>query len=75
MRRSNCLIWAVAMWLRRGGLGYVSIRRSRWGRFPHFLYTERRRGVLRMVSYVPVQPRHKECPPPVFQGRVRWGDA
>ena len=76
--RSNCLSWAVAMWWRRqrcGHAGYIVARRSRWGRFPHFLYAEMRRGHLRLVSYVPVEPRHKECPPPVFAGRVRWGDA
>lgn len=77
MRRSNCLFWAVAMWWRRSAArgGYIVVRRSRWGRFPHFLYAEMRAGQLRLVSYVPVQPRHKECPPPVFLGRVRWGDA
>lgn len=74
-RRSNCLLWALRMWLRRGGVGYVLTRRSRWGAFPHFLYAELRRGRWRVVSYVPVQPRHKQCPPPLFDGRVKWGDA
>lgn len=73
--RTNCLFWAVAMWHRRGRVGYISMRRSHWGSFPHFIYQERRpSGALRMVSYVPLQPRHKECPPPLFAGRVRWGD-
>lgn len=80
LRGTNCLFWAVRMWWRRGGVGYIAFRRSRWGRFPHFLYVEMRRpGGLpvraRMVSYVPVQPRHKDCPPPLFAGRVKWGDA
>lgn len=74
MRRTNCLFWALALYLRRKRVGYVLVRRSRWGRFPHFLYGEVRRGRWRIVSYVPVQPRHKECPPPVFAGRVKWGD-
>lgn len=59
------------MWWRRGCFGYIKIRRSLWGKFPHFLYEERHHT----VSYVPCNPRHKECPPPLFKGRVRWGDA
>lgn len=76
-RRSNCLIWAVLLYLRRrvrGKACYVSIRSSRYGRFPHFVYTERRPYGLRMVGYVPLNPRHKTCPPPLFCGRVKWGD-
>lgn len=72
--RSNCLFWAVWMWLRRGRIGYVVVRGSRWGRFPHFLYAEFRHGHVRVVSYVPTDPRHKTCPPPLFSGRVKWGD-
>lgn len=76
MHRSNCLAWALAMWWRRRPRGgYIVMRGSRWGRFPHFLYAEMRHGRLRLVSYVPAQPRHKHCPPPLFDGRVRWGDA
>lgn len=74
LRRTNCLFWAVRMYLRRGAVGYVFMRRSRWGRFPHFLYCELRHGHPRFVSYVPVDPRHKACPPPLFLGRVKWGD-
>ena len=46
------------------------MRRSHWGRFPHFLYMEHGR----MVSFVPVNPKHKQFPPPLFTGKVRRGD-
>lgn len=71
---SNCLFFAVALWWRRGGIGYLVMRRSRWGRFPHVLYAELRGDRLRIVSYVPLDPKHKTCPPPLFIGRVKWGD-
>lgn len=83
MARSNCLVFALLLYrrrVRRGVYrGYVQVRWSHWGSFPHFLYAERRAVAgwfkpMRMVSYVPQDPRHKTCPPPVFKGRVRWGD-
>lgn len=50
-------------------------RWSRWGRFPHALYMERRdSGTWRIVSYVPNNPSHKHLPPPVFEGRSKCGD-
>lgn len=76
--RTNCFIWAVALYWRRRRKqreGYVVIRHSRWGRFPHVLYAERRAsGSLRVVSYIPINPRFKNCPPPIFTGRAKWGD-
>lgn len=69
-RNSNCFWWAVRIFVRRRFRGYILIRKSLWGRFPHFLYSERHHT----VSYVPIDPRHKECPPPLFPGFVRWGD-
>lgn len=74
MKRSNCLLWAVAMKWRRwckGKKGRIRYRQSYYGWFPHFLYIERHRT----VSYVPIDPKHKTCPPPIFMGRVRYGDA
>jgi hypothetical protein len=76
--RSNCLLWAIALHRRRqrkGREGYLMLRWSRWGNFPHALYAEKRDGgSLRVVSYVPRDPRIKRLPPPVFDGRSRWGD-
>jgi len=76
--RSNCFLWAFALYWRRrrkGHAGYIVIRHSRWGTFPHALYAERRKdGSLRVVAYVPRDPRFKNCPPPLFSGAAKWGD-
>jgi hypothetical protein len=75
--RSNCLIFAWSLYWRRrkrGAVGYVALRRSRYGPFPHALYVEHRPYGWRVVSYVPRDPRHKTLPPPVFDGKSKWGD-
>lgn len=76
--RSNCILFAVALYRRRrrkGREGYIVIRRSRWGAFPHLLYAElRRHGHLRVVSYKPADPRERKVPPPLFDGASAWGD-
>lgn len=76
--RSNCLIWACALYRRRrarGREGYLLFRWSRWGPFCHALYGERRQaGTIRVVSYRPISPRPKACPPPLFRGASKWGD-
>lgn len=78
MGRSNCLVFALALYWRRrraGREGYLVIRRSRWGPFFHMLYAERRQcGSLRIVSFIPRSPRLKPIPPACFQGRIKWGD-
>jgi hypothetical protein len=73
--RSNCLFFAIALYLRRakrGDAGYIVMRRSRYGCFPHFLFLHRGR---RLISYCPINPKLKVLPPPLFAGRVKWGDA
>lgn len=76
--RTNCVLWAIALYRRRrraGKRGYILLRRSHWGKFPHCLYAEKRRnGTLRVVSYVPTNPRHKKVPPPLFRGTSKFGD-
>lgn len=75
--RTNCFIFAVKLFLRRlrkGEQGYLVMRKSQWGRFPHFLYLRVRNGRARFISYVPLNPKLKALPPPLFTGRVRWGD-
>lgn len=76
--RSNCALFACALYCRRkraGKEGYLVMRRSRWGNFPHIFYAERRKsGALRIVSYVPKSPRMKPVPPAIFEGRSKWGD-
>ena len=76
--RSNCIAWAWALYWRRrakGREGYLMIRRSRSGPFPHCLYAEERKtGGLRVVSFKPLAPKEKKLPPPLFRGASRWGD-
>lgn len=76
---SNCLFFAVLLYMRRhrkGFEGYLVVRRSRWGPFPHVLYAEMRPGScsLRVVGYVPRAPRRKPIPPIMFHGNSNWGD-
>ena len=76
--KSNCVFWSLALYWRRhrkGREGYIMVRWSRWGPFPHMLYSEaRRNGSLRVVSYKPTSPQHKPVPPVMFAGRARFGD-
>lgn len=78
VRLSNCILWAISLYLRRrrkGKRGYLLVRRSRFGKFPHMLYMEHRTDkTLRIVSFVPKNPKHKTLPPPMFEGKSRWGD-
>lgn len=75
---SNCFFFAVELFIRRilkGERGYIKMRKSDYGRFPHFLYErEGPTGVLRVVSFVPNNPKLKALPPPLFPGHVKWGD-
>jgi hypothetical protein len=61
---------------KKGCTGFVAVRKSHWGPFPHFLYVRLnpKRNTWRFVSFVPLAPERKMFPPLFFQGRVRWGD-
>lgn len=75
---TNCLFFALALYWRRRAKGarcYIGMRKSESGPFPHFLVFELRRGEYRVISYKPINPRQKTCPPPLFKGRAAWGDA
>lgn len=76
--RTNCVVWAMLLYRRRrreGYEGYIVLRKSRWGPFPHVLYAERRaNGQLRVVSYRPTSPRPRAIPPLIFSGASKWGD-
>ena len=70
---SNCLFFALAlMWRRRHSANrcYIILRKSDWGYFPHAAFAERGH----VVAFVPVQGSRRWLPPPLFKGRVRWGD-
>jgi hypothetical protein len=74
---SNCIIFAYLMsrrLQRKGYRVYRMKRKSDWGNFSHRLVGIERRGRVRIVSYKPVDPRRRRLPPPLFPGRVRWGD-
>lgn len=80
--RTNCLLFALALWWRRqarcrqiGRRCGIAIVRSHWGPFPHVMYTQQRSdGHHRLVGYAPLIPRRRLAPPPLFRGRVVWGD-
>lgn len=64
--RSNCLFWALGRWRRFGG--YLVVRRSQWGPFPHFAWSE---TLQTFKSFEPLHPRRRRLPPLIFRGRVR----
>jgi hypothetical protein len=76
--RSNCVLFALCLYLRRrkrGLEGYLLIRKSRLGWYCHVLYAEvRPGGRLRIVSFKPNDARPLFCPPPLFRGHGAWGD-
>lgn len=83
MTRSNCIIWAFFMLRRlkrKGYRVYRMKRKSDWGNFSHYLVGIHRpdwKGGstrVRVVSYKPTEPKKRKFPPPLFEGRVRWGD-
>lgn len=76
--KSNCLIFAVRLLLRLRGKGYRLYFTLRWsdhGPFPHVLVGRLRAdGRAQLVSYKPKHPIKRRCPPPLFEGKVVWGD-
>lgn len=67
---SNCLIWALWRWFRDGG--YLIVRKSRYGWWPHFLWS---RDLLMIEQFVPRIPNHhRRIPPLLFDGYVKLGD-
>lgn len=60
--------------MRRNG-EYLVMRKSDWGPFPHVMHGRMGNdGKIRVVSYKPVSPRKRALPPPLFAGKVVWGD-
>ena len=70
MARSNCLIFALAHWFRDGG--YLIVRRSHWGWFPHFLWSQ---DLKVFEEFTPLRhAKYRLCPPLLFTGYVREGE-
>ena len=77
-RRSNCIIVAVSLWLRRRRVtrrGYVGWRWSDLSWFPHAVYFEKRDYGFKLVQWKPVNKEFKFIPPPIFRGYIKWGDS
>lgn len=69
---SNCLIFALWRLATRGG--YLLMRRSRWGWWPHFLWAETL-DPPRIEHYAPLGGgRPRWLPPPLFSGQILRGD-
>ena len=63
---SNCWLFALHRWVTRGG--YVVVRRSHWGWWPHALWSA---DLVTFEDYAPVAGRHRYLPPLLFRGAVR----
>lgn len=70
MKYNNCLFWALKKWFKDGG--YIVIRRSKYGWFPHFLWMCK--DTIILESYVPKNPKKRTFPPILFRGHVKRGD-
>jgi len=53
--KSNCLIFAVNKWFKHGG--YLVMRRSKHGFFPHFLWCSDLKNA-EIEHFVPINPKH-----------------
>jgi hypothetical protein len=58
-------------WLKFGG--FVCVRKSHFGQFPHFIWLESLEGVA-VEHYVPREPVPRKIPPLVFDGTVKTED-
>jgi hypothetical protein len=73
MKRGNCLWFALGQVWKYGG--YLIIRRSHHGLFPHFLWCpEGGLGDGRLEQFTPAVPNHHMfLPPPWYAGYVKKG--
>jgi len=74
-RISGCWVWATWRFLTRGG--YLVIRKSRWGPWPHFMWS---RKLKIFWGYSPINaeaglirlwPLKLKLAPPFFRGKVK----
>lgn len=63
---SNCLIWALRQWFKKGG--YLIIRRSYFGWWPHFLWSA---DLVTFWEFNPAKKENQRSPPILFRGQVR----
>ena len=67
---TNCFIYAFSRWMFRGG--YLILRRSRSGPFPHFMWTASIPEDLPVEQYLPKKRRDKKIPPVIFDGEEHF---
>lgn len=66
---SNCLFWALRQWWERGG--YIIARRSHYGWWPHFLWSE---DLETLEQFHPHGDKEQgKYPPCLFHGHVKIG--
>lgn len=69
--RSNCLVFALKKWFSNSG--YLLIRKSHFGWWPHFLWSPDVKHSY-VEHYAPVMGQRKLMPPPLFRGKVHTSD-
>ena len=69
MSYSNCLIYAVWRWIRRGG--WLLMRRSHAGPYPHFAQTDELPEGMLVTHYVRKKARRSKWQLPWFDGQVK----
>lgn len=67
--KSNCLIYALRKWAKEGG--YLLVRKSHFGWWPHFLHKDNA-GVV--THFSPDNPRRHALPPLLFRGEMKEGE-
>lgn len=65
-RICNCWVWALWQWFKYGGS--IIVRKSKYGPFPHFMWSP---DMMTIYDYNPIQPRNRIMPPTVFKGEVK----
>ena len=70
---SNCLFFALNKWLKHGG--YLVIRKSRYGFWPHFIWCKDLKNA-EIEHYVPTVSRLKleQLHKFVFKGMIKFDD-
>lgn len=71
---SNCIFFAVRMYLKHGG--YIAIRKSRMGCWiPHFIWiADLKDAQIEHFVPVPSDTRRLKIPPPYFEGYIKTED-
>jgi hypothetical protein len=65
--KSNCILYAVACWFKSGG--YIVLRKSNYGWWPHMLWTK---DFSTFAEFTPqVHVENAAFPPLLFQGSVK----